>query len=157
MYQKTEIIGLLGRDPELRYTPDGKPQTSFSVATSRYTGKDTAPETTWWRVTIYGKNAETVSKMAHKGTKIFCTGRLICDPLTGCPKVYQRKDGTCGSAFDMVADTVKMLANFNDNGVPDGVVQQAQQHIQQAQVQQQVQPQQQSLLQNTVDEIDIPF
>lgn len=155
MYQETKIIGIMGRDPELRYTPDGKPQTSFSVATTRYTGKDTAPETTWWRVLIYGKNAETVSKMAHKGTKIFCSGRLICDTATGCPKIYQRKDGTFGASFDLVADTVKMLANFNDNGVPDGTMPQRQQQPQQAAQQAQTQPQQQSFINN--DEDEIPF
>ena len=59
MYQKLIIIGNLGRDPEMRYTPDGKAVTTFSVATSRkYNEKE---ETTWFRVSVWGKKAKALT------------------------------------------------------------------------------------------------
>jgi single-strand DNA-binding protein len=60
MFQRLIIIGNLGRDPELRFTQDGNPVTTLSVATSRkYKDKD---ETTWFRVIVYGKQAESCNQ-----------------------------------------------------------------------------------------------
>ena len=74
MYQKIIIVGNLGRDPEMRFTPEGNPVTSFSVAASRrYKDKD---ETTWFRVTVWGKQAETANQYLQKGSKVLVEGRL---------------------------------------------------------------------------------
>ena len=107
MYQKVIIIGNLGRDPEMRYTPDGSPVTSFSVATSRkYGEKD---ETTWFRVTVWNKQAENCNKYLHIGSKVLVEGRLRPD-ANGGPSVFQRRDGSWGASFDLTADTVRFLS-----------------------------------------------
>ena len=107
MYQKIIIIGNLGRDPEMRYTPDGSPVTSFSVATSRrYGEKD---ETTWFRVTVWNKQAENCNQYLHKGSKVLVEGRLRPD-ANGSPSVFQRRDGSWGASFDLTADTVRFLS-----------------------------------------------
>lgn len=107
MYQKVIIIGNLGRDPEMRYTPDGNPVTSFSVATSRrYGEKD---ETTWFRVTVWNKQAENCNQYLHKGSKVLVEGRLRPD-ANGGPSVFQRRDGSWGASFDLTADTVRFLS-----------------------------------------------
>lgn len=86
MYQKTTIIGNLGRDPEMRYTPSGTPVTNLSVATNR-TYKDTngqpVKETTWFKVAGFGKQAENCAQYLQKGRMVLCEGRLIPDKQTG--------------------------------------------------------------------------
>ena len=65
MYQKIFLSGNLGGDPELRYTPNGTPVTRFSVATNdTWTGQDGQPQqrTTWWRVSVWGKQGEAASE-----------------------------------------------------------------------------------------------
>ena len=65
MYQKIIIVGYLGRDPEMRYTPDGTPVTNFSVATSRrWNNPDGSQgdETTWFRITAWKRQAETCNQ-----------------------------------------------------------------------------------------------
>ena len=107
MYQKIIIIGNLGRDPEMRYTPDGSPVTSFSVATSRrYGDKD---ETTWFRVTVWNKQAESCNQYLHKGSKVLVEGRLRPD-TTGAPAVFQRRDGSWGSSYELTAENVRFLS-----------------------------------------------
>ena len=73
MYQKVIIVGNLGGDPELRYTPQGDPVTSFSVATNRrWTGRDGQPgeETCWFRVSVWGKQAESCNQYLSKGRQV---------------------------------------------------------------------------------------
>jgi len=102
MYQKLIIIGNLGRDPELNFTADGKAVTTFSVATSRkYGEKD---ETTWFRVSVWGKQAESCNTYLSKGSKVLVEGRLKAEP-----NVYQRKDGTWASSYELTAESVRFL------------------------------------------------
>ena len=108
MYQKIIIIGNLGRDPEMRYTADGKPVTSFSVATSRKY-RDIS-ETTWFRVSVWGNQAESCNQYLQKGSKVLVEGRLSPDLSTGGPKVYQKKDGSFGAGYEINADTVRFLS-----------------------------------------------
>ena len=122
MYQNITIIGNLGRDPELKFTADGKAVASFSVATSRKY-KDT-DETTWFRVSVWDKQAEACNQYLRKGSKVFVSGRLACDKATGGPRVYQRDDGTWAASFEVVASEVKFLdskpeqARQDDDFVP---------------------------------------
>lgn len=120
MYQKIIVIGNLGRDPEMRYMPDGTAVTSFSVATSqRWTNKATGEpqeETTWFRVTVWRKQAETVNEYLSKGSKVLVEGRIKPDPNTGGPKLWTRQDGTVGSSFEITADTVRFLSSRGDDG-----------------------------------------
>ncbi len=71
MYHTLIIVGNVGRDPEMRYTPSGQPVTSFSVATSRqYTGSNGQPvkETIWFKITTWGKQAEVCNQYLKKGS-----------------------------------------------------------------------------------------
>jgi len=84
-FNKVIVVGNLGRDPELRYTPQGTAVCSFSVATSEKR-RDKAGEfqeiTTWFRVTTWGKQAETASKYLTKGRPIYIEGRLRIEEWT---------------------------------------------------------------------------
>ena len=114
MYQKLIIVGNLGNDPEMRYLPNGTAVTSFSVATSRRAGdKD---ETTWFRVTVWDKQAETCNQYLAKGRKVLVEGRLVPDPVTGSPKTFTRKDGTAGASFEVSAENVKFLSGRDEGG-----------------------------------------
>lgn len=84
-FNKIIIVGNLGRDPELRYTPQGNAVCSFSVATSekrRDKGGDMQDITTWFRVTLWGKQAETASKYLTKGKPVYIEGRLRTEEWT---------------------------------------------------------------------------
>ena len=112
MYQKLIFIGNLGSNPDTRYTAKGDPVTSFSVATSRRYGE--TDETTWFRVSVWGKQAESCSKYLTKGSKVLVEGRLRPD-ASGNPKAFQRKDGSWGASYEVVAETVKFLDNKSDS------------------------------------------
>jgi len=76
---KVMIIGQLGRDPEMRYTPSGRPVTSFSVATTRsWTSSegDRREETEWFNVVAWGNLAEICKQYLRKGQPVYVEGRL---------------------------------------------------------------------------------
>src|SRR5512135_3904379 len=117
MFQKIEIIGNLGRDPEMRYTQSGQPVTSFSVACNRkYTGGDgqKVEETYWFRVSAWGKQAEVCNQYLKKGSRVRVEGRLTPDKNTGGPRIWQKQDGTSGSSFEVTAGTVRFLSTRSD-------------------------------------------
>lgn len=124
MYQKLVIIGNLGRDPEMRYMPDGKAVTTLSVATtSRWTDKASGQpkeETTWFKVTVWGRQAETANQYLNKGSKVLVEGRLKPDPTTGSPRLWQRQDGTVGSSFEVTADDIRFLSAKGEGGSYSG-------------------------------------
>lgn len=112
MYQQIVLVGNLGRDPEMRYTPSGTPVTSLNVATNRkYTGSDgqQVKETTWFRVSVFGKQAEACAQYLKKGSSVLVEGRLTPDPTTGSPRVFTRQDGSTGTSFEIFANTVRFL------------------------------------------------
>ena len=111
MYQKLIFIGNLGSNPEQRFTPSGDPVTTFSVATSRKYGE--TDETTWFRVSVWGKQAEACSQYLHKGSKVLVEGALKAD-AQGNPRTYERKDGTWGASFEVVASAVKFLSGKDE-------------------------------------------
>ncbi len=119
MFQQVIIVGNLGRDPELRHTPDGKPVTNLSVATNRkWTNADGTPgeETVWFRISAWGKLAEVCSEYLSKGRRVLVEGRLRPDPETGGPRIWTRQDGTAGSSYEIVARTVRFLDSNGSNG-----------------------------------------
>lgn len=125
MYQKLTLIGNLGRDPEMRFTTSGQPVANFSLATSeKWTGQDGAPQerTLWWRISVYGKLAETCHTWLHKGSKVYLEGRVTGDAKTGGPRTFTRADGSTGVNFEVTAAVVKFLSPRAeaDDGAPAG-------------------------------------
>ncbi|OGO06058.1 MAG: hypothetical protein A2Y73_01170 [Chloroflexi bacterium RBG_13_56_8] len=106
MYQKLIIIGNLGRDPEMRYTPDGTPVTSFSVATNRRwtdASGQSQQRTVWFRVTTWRRLAETCNQFLSKGRQVMVEGEL------NEPKPYQGRDGEWRASLDVRANVVRFL------------------------------------------------
>src|SRR5512132_3553654 len=84
-FNKVILVGNLGRDPELRYTPQGTPVCTFSMATNERR-KDKSGEmqaqTTWFRVTLWGRQAETASQYLSRGRPVYIEGRLRVEEWT---------------------------------------------------------------------------
>jgi len=121
MYQTIIIVGNVGRDPEMRYTPTGQAVTSFSVATNRqYTSNngETVKETIWFRVSAWGKTGETCNQYLKKGSKVLVEGRLTADPATGGPHTFTKQDGTTGASFEVSAQTVRFLSSRGETAEP---------------------------------------
>jgi len=117
MYSTVIIVGNVGRDPEMRYTPSGQAVTSFSVATNRqYTSNngETVKETTWFRVSAWGKQAETCNQYLRKGSKVLVEGRLTSDPATGGPRIWTGQDGSPRASFEISAGTVRFLSSRSE-------------------------------------------
>ncbi|MBG0784605.1 MAG: single-stranded DNA-binding protein [Anaerolineaceae bacterium] len=112
MYQQLTIVGYLGNDPVMRFTPGGQAVTSFSIATSRsYTNNagQKVDETTWFRVSVWGAQAESCNQYLSKGRPVLVVGRLRPDPQSGGPRVFTRKDGTTGASYEVNAINVRFL------------------------------------------------
>ena len=112
MYQKVIIVGNLGRDPEMRYTPDGTPVTTLSVATNRkWNNPDGSQgeETVWFRVTAWRRLAETCNQYLQKGRQVLVEGQLKPDPATGGPRIWTGNDGVARAQYELRAFTVKFL------------------------------------------------
>ncbi len=111
-YHTVIIVGNLGKDPEMRYTPNGSAVTSLSVATNR-TYSDSAgqkvKETTWFRVSVWGKQAESVNNYLKKGSMVLVEGELRPDKETGNPRIFTRNDGTSAASYEVNARTVQFL------------------------------------------------
>lgn len=104
-FNKIIIVGNLGRDPELRYTPQGIPVCSFSVATNERR-KDAAGEfqdrTTWFRVTTWRRLAELAHQYLKKGSLVYIEGRLSVSEFTA-------RDGTTRSSLEVQATDMRFL------------------------------------------------
>ena len=117
MYHKVIIVGNLGRDPEMRYTPDGTPVTNFSVATNRrWTNQDGSQgeETVWFRVSAWRRLAETCNQYLTKGRQVFVEGIMRPDSETGGPRIWTGNDGQPRASFEIVAHTVRFLGGRGD-------------------------------------------
>jgi single-strand DNA-binding protein len=102
---KVIVIGNLGRDPEKRYTQDGRPVTRFSVAaTTRRRERDGewADHTEWFSVTVFGRQAETLAERINKGTRVYVEGRLES-------RQYESQNGNKGFSLDVIANEVIVL------------------------------------------------
>ena len=123
MYQKLVIVGNLGQEPEMKYMPDGQAVTNLSVACNRrWNDKATGQqqeEVTWFRVSVWGRQAEAANQYLSKGRQVLIEGRLRPDPNTGAPRLWTRNDGSVGASFEMVADRVQFLGG-NGNGNSNG-------------------------------------
>jgi single-strand DNA-binding protein len=113
MYHTIIIVGNVGKDPEMRYTPSGQAVTSFSIATNRqYTTSDgeQVKETIWFRVSTWGKQAEICNQYVRKGSKVLIEGRLTPDKATGGPRIWD-KNGEPAASFEVTAGTVRFLSS----------------------------------------------
>lgn len=109
---KVQIIGNLGRDPELRYLPSGDAIANIAVATS-YKSKDKATGgqkelTEWHRISFFGKLAEIVGQYLKKGSSVYVEGRLQT-------RKYTDKDGVERYATDIIAEQMQMLGDRQQN------------------------------------------
>jgi single-strand DNA-binding protein len=117
MFHTIIIVGNLGRDPEMRYTPTGQAVTNFSVATNRqYTASngEQVKETIWFRVSTWGRQAEICNQFLRKGSKVLVEGRLLADQATGGPRTYQRQDGSTAASFEVSAGVVRFLSSRDE-------------------------------------------
>ena len=106
------IVGNLGSDPVLRYAGEN-PVTTLSVASNRQytdgTGKK-VKETTWFKVSVWDKQAESCNTYLKKGSSVLVEGELKPDKETGNPKVFQKSDGSTGASYEVTARTVRFLS-----------------------------------------------
>jgi single-strand DNA-binding protein len=107
MYQKTIIVGNVGRDAEMRMTPQGKAVTQFSVAVSLGYGEN--KKTQWFDVTCWERLAETCNQYVKKGDKVLCDGTIELNQ-------YTAQDGTPKASLRLTARDVKFLTPRNDSG-----------------------------------------
>ncbi len=108
---KVMIIGHLGRDPEMRYTPSGRPVTTFTVATSRTwsTGDgERHSETEWFNVVAWGNLAEICKQYLTKGQQVYVEGRLQT-------RRWEDNDGVKHTSVEIVANEMMILSERRDN------------------------------------------
>ena len=121
-FQQLIIIGRVGRDAEMRYTPSGQAVTSFSVAVSENYTKDgeKVKSTIWIRVSAWGKLAEVCNQYIKKGKLVQCIGKLKGD-TAGNPRIFNKQDGTPSTSFEMTAMSVLFLSKEEAQEVPQAV------------------------------------
>lgn len=111
MLNKAQIIGRVGRDPEMRYSTTGEPIASFSVATSeRYKDKATGnavEKTEWHNVTAFKRLADIIGEYVKKGSLVYIEGKLNT-------RKWQDKDGQDRYTTGIVANEMKMLSSRGD-------------------------------------------
>jgi single-strand DNA-binding protein len=116
-FNKIIVVGNLGRDPEMRYTPQGTPVCTFSIA-SNERRKSSAGEqqdiTTWFRVTVWGKQAETVSRYLSKGRSVYVEGRLHLEEWTD-------KEGKPRYTLEINASDVHFIDSNSGAGDREGI------------------------------------
>jgi len=119
MYQKVVIAGNLGGDPVMRYTSDGTPVTSFSVATNEVWSDRSSGErrerTTWWRVTTWRKQDEICNEYLSKGRQVLVEGTMTIDPETGGPRIWTGQDGQAGASLEINAQVVRFIGGRGDS------------------------------------------
>jgi single-strand DNA-binding protein len=107
MFQQLMLIGNLGNDPEMRYTPSGDPVTSFSLAVNRVWNDRSGQrqeKTIWFRVSAWRKTAEIVSQYASKGSRVLVVGEIEE------PRIYTDRNGEQRVSLDVTAQNVRFLS-----------------------------------------------
>ena len=108
MLNKVQLIGRLGRDPEVRYMPNGEAVCNFSIATSeswndRQTGQRTE-RTEWHNITLYRRLAEVAGQYLRKGSQVYIEGKIQS-------RKYIGKDGIERTAYEIIGSEMKMLGD----------------------------------------------
>ena len=112
---KVILVGNLGSDPEMRYTPNGKAVTSFRMATShRYTTSagESKEVTDWFRVTVWGKQAEQCNQFLSKGRRVYVDGRFHA-------RSWEGQDGQTRTSLEVTADCVRFLDRAAPVSLPE--------------------------------------
>lgn len=107
---KVMIIGHLGKDPEMRYTPSGRPVTTFTVAVSRSWNSadgERHAETEWFNVVAWGNLAEICKQYLAKGQQVYVEGRLQT-------RRWDDKEGQKHTSVEIVANEMMMLGDRRD-------------------------------------------
>ena len=113
-HNKASFIGNLGRDPEMRYTPSGKPVTNFSVAVNnQFTGADgqVVKETLWVKAVTWGKQAEAANEYLKKGMQVYIEGRV--QPI----KIWTGTDGEPHADLELSVSEMQFLSRNSKDGV----------------------------------------
>ena len=112
---KITLIGNVGSDPEMRYTPNGKAVTSFRMATNfRYSGPDgeRREETEWFRVSVWGRQAESCNQFLSKGRRVYVEGRLRS-------RNWEGQDGQMRTSLEVSANRVIFLDRAAPVSLPE--------------------------------------
>ena len=114
---KVILLGNLGRDPELRYTPGGQPVANFSIATSdswnKKDGSGREERTEWHRIVAWGRTAELCAQYLSKGRTVYIEGRLQT-------REWENKEGQKQRTTEIVANTVQFIGGGRDAGAGGG-------------------------------------
>jgi single-strand DNA-binding protein len=116
MFNKLIAIGRVGRDPEMRFTPGGKPVTSFSVATNRFfttSDGERRKETEWFNIVAWGRQAENCNQFLTKGQQVYVEGELRT-------RAWEGQDGQKRSRVEVHANRVIFLDRRAVTGLPEG-------------------------------------
>lgn len=112
---KVMLIGRLGRDPEVRYMPNGSPVCNFSVATSEtWTDRNSGQRqerTEWHNITLYGRVAEVAGQYLKKGSQVYLEGKIQS-------RKYTDKNGVERTAYEIVCHEMKMLGGGQGESAP---------------------------------------
>jgi single-strand DNA-binding protein len=111
-FNKITIVGHLGRDPEIRYTPQGLAVCNFSVATSEKRKDQTGEQqeiTTWFKITFFGRQAEVANQYLTKGKQVYIEGKLRQNEFTG-------QDGVKRTTLEVTGSDLQFLGSRDDGG-----------------------------------------
>jgi single-strand DNA-binding protein len=108
---KVIILGNLGKDPEMRYTPSGKPVTNFSVAVSRTVGQEgnRREETEWFNIVAFDRQAEIANQYLVKGGKVYIEGRLQT-------RSWEDTEGQKHYRVEVIVQQLQLLGSRADAG-----------------------------------------
>lgn len=113
-FNKITIVGYLGRDPEIRYTPQGTAVCNISVATTerrKNVAGDYEDHTTWFRVTLWNRQAELANEYLAKGRQIYIEGRLRQEE-------YTDREGNRRVSLEVTATEMQFLGRRDDSALP---------------------------------------
>ena len=117
MFQQIILVGNLGSDPEMRYTPSGVPVTTFSLAVNRrWTGQDGQQQekTTWFRVSAWRRDAEVASQYLSKGRQVLVVGEIEE------ARAFMGYDGNPRASLEVTARTIRFIGGRGDNAAAGG-------------------------------------
>jgi single-strand DNA-binding protein len=112
---KVILVGNLGTDPEMRYTPSGKAVTSFRMATNRRyitSAGESREETDWFRISVWGKQAERCNQFLSKGKQVYIEGRLHA-------RSWEGQDGQMRTSLEVTAERVLFLGRRTSASLPE--------------------------------------